>query len=217
MSDDRELTTREAAEYLGWSANAGMINRLVRSGELPARKHGAKAYRIRLADLETLKASHQSDAPTQQTTRQANRQVKPQSNRRVKQAALQAVDGTERLTVDEAAHRLDVTPERVYQLLALGKEQGGIAGERRGGVWEIPTSAVENYLTDRRSAGRPVQTAGEWISQSVAAQLYGEHCGRRVSRQAIYELIKKGRLSVQIINGVRCIARTEVMTLAAKS
>ncbi len=39
--DSDELTVGEAAQRLGVSPGSGYVNRLIRTGVLPARKHGA--------------------------------------------------------------------------------------------------------------------------------------------------------------------------------
>ena len=92
------------------------------------------------------------------------------------------------LTVEQAAKRLQVTPQRVRNLIY----SGALPAEKFGRIWRIPTYAVDLRIAGKPKPGRPPQSerAGETSYHFVSLNhdLYLE-CQRFIEAHASIDLV----------------------------
>lgn len=99
------------------------------------------------------------------------------------------------MSVDEAAQRLDVIPQRVRALIA----QGRLPAQRVGGRYVLDRAAVDRFARAPRLRGRPLNAANAWALLALLARLpdeqsLSERPARSVGR--IQALVGQGHESV---------------------
>jgi excisionase family DNA binding protein len=97
-------------------------------------------------------------------------------------------------SVEEAARRLDVVPQRVRALIAAGR----LPAQRVGKGYVLDAAEVEQFARQPRPRGRPLSAANAWALLAVLARLpdKGSFAGRPIRSQHRIEslLEQKGQV-----------------------